>query len=52
MTDEELRTGLMDSFNIAISQKEIRKILNDMHKLGKLREIKKDTKTLWEKVET
>ncbi len=51
MTDEELRTGLMCSFNIEISQKKIRKILNDLHKLGKLRKIKKDTKTLWEKVE-
>jgi hypoxanthine phosphoribosyltransferase len=52
MTDEELRTGLMGSFNIAISRKEILKILNDLDKLGKLRKIKKDTKTLWEKVET
>jgi hypoxanthine phosphoribosyltransferase len=52
MTNEELRTGLTGSFNIAISQKEIRKILNDLHKLGKLRKIKKDAKTLWEKVET
>jgi hypoxanthine phosphoribosyltransferase len=52
MTDEELRTGLIDYFNISISRKEIRKILNDMHKLGKLRKIKKDIKTLWEKVET
>jgi hypoxanthine phosphoribosyltransferase len=52
MTDEKLRTGLMGSFNIAISQKEIRKILNDMHKLGKLSKIKKDTKILWEKVES
>jgi len=49
MTNEELRTGLMSSFNIAISRNEIRKILNDLHKLGKLRIIKKDTKTLWEK---
>jgi hypoxanthine phosphoribosyltransferase len=51
MTEEELRTGLMDSFNIAISVKDIRKILNDLHKLGKTRKIKKETKTLWEKVE-
>lgn len=52
MTDEELRMGLMSSFNIMISGNEIRKILNDLDKLGKLRKIKKDTKTLWEKVET
>jgi hypoxanthine phosphoribosyltransferase len=52
MTDEELRTGLMSSFNIAISQREILKILNDLDKLGKLRKTKKDTKTLWEKVES
>lgn len=51
MTDEELRTGLMGRFNIAISRKETGKILSDLHKLGKLRMIKKDTKTLWEKVE-
>jgi len=50
MTDEELRTGLMSSFNIMISQKEIQKILNDLDKLGKLRKIKKETKTLWAKV--
>jgi len=52
MTDEELRTSLLGSFNIVISQKEIRKILNDLHKLGKLRKIKKNTKTLWEKVKS
>ena len=52
MTDEELRTGLMGSFNIAISQKEIRKILHDLKKMDKLRKIKKDEKTLWVKVET
>jgi hypoxanthine phosphoribosyltransferase len=51
MIYEELRTGLMSSFNIAISRKELLKILNDLHKLGKLRKMKKDTKTLWEKVE-
>lgn len=50
--DEELRKGLIDSFNIVISRKEIRKILNDLHKLGKLRKIKKGVKTLWEKIET
>jgi len=52
MTDEELRTGLMGSFNIAISQKEIRKILHDLKKMDKLRKIKKDARTLWVKVET
>jgi hypoxanthine phosphoribosyltransferase len=51
LTDEELRVGLMSNFNIAIPRKEIRKILNDLDKLGKLRKIKKDTNTLWEKVE-
>jgi hypoxanthine phosphoribosyltransferase len=54
MTDEELRTGLKGSFNIDISRKEIQKILNDLHKLGKLcklRKINKDIKTLWEKIE-
>ncbi len=51
LTDEELQTGLMGSFNIMISRKEIQKILTDLDKLGKLRKIKKDTKTLWEKVE-
>ena len=50
MTDEELRTGLMCSFNIMISRKEIKQMLNDLHKLCKLRKIKKDKKTLWEKV--
>jgi len=52
MTDEELQTGLMSRFNIATSRKEIRIILKDLHKLGKLRKIKKDTKTLWDKLET
>ncbi|MCZ7401101.1 MAG: phosphoribosyltransferase [Candidatus Methanoperedens sp.] len=52
LTDDELRTGLMGSFNIMISRIEIRKILNDLYKLGKLRKIKKDKKTLWEKVKT
>jgi len=52
MTDEELRAGLMGSFNIAISRREIRIILNDLHNLGKLRKIKKDTKTLWKKGKT
>jgi hypoxanthine phosphoribosyltransferase len=50
-TDEELRKCLMDSFNILISRKEIKQMLNDLHKLGKLRKIEKDKKTLWEKVE-
>jgi uncharacterized protein len=50
MTDQELRMGLMSSFNISISRKEIQKILNDLHKLGKLRKIKKDKKILWEKL--
>jgi hypoxanthine phosphoribosyltransferase len=49
MTGEELRTGLMVMFNISISGKEIGKILTDLHTLGKLRKIKKDKKTLWEK---
>ena len=52
MTDEELRMGLMSNFNISISGKEIRKILNDLDKLGKLRKIKKDTQNLWEILET
>lgn len=52
MTDEELRTGLLGRFNIAISRKEIRKILNDLGNLGKIKKKKKDTQTLWKKVET
>jgi len=52
LTDEDLRNGLMNRFNIMISQIKIRKILNDLYKLGKLRKIKKDKKTLWEKVKT
>lgn len=51
MTDEEIRIGLLGGFNILISQKEIRKIMIDLSKLGKFRMMKKNSNTLWEKVE-
>ncbi|MCX9084888.1 MAG: phosphoribosyltransferase [Candidatus Methanoperedens sp.] len=49
MTEEELQTDLMGSFNISISRKELLKILNDLYKLGRLRKNKKSTRTIWKK---
>lgn len=51
LTNEEIRKGLMNDFNITISKKDILEILNDLHRLGKLNKIKKSNKILWEKVE-
>ena len=50
-TNEELKINLRNKFNITISRKDLLEILNDFHKLGKIRKCKKGRKILWEKPE-
>ena len=52
MTDEQLRKGLACNFNIRISEKELNEILNDLQLSGKIKQLKKGKKILWEKIET
>lgn len=48
-TNEEIRKGLSGNFNIIISRKELREMLNDFHTLGKLKKSEKSKTILWEK---
>jgi len=50
-TNEEIRIGLSGNFNITMSRKDLLEMLNDFHKLGKIKKIEKNKKVLWEKVE-
>ncbi|HEX7628375.1 MAG TPA: phosphoribosyltransferase [Candidatus Methanoperedens sp.] len=50
-TNEEIRIGLLGNFNIKMSRKDLLEMLNDFHKLGKIKKIEKNKKVLWEKVE-
>ena len=50
-TNEEIRIGLLGNFNITMSRKDLLDMLNDFHKLGKIKKIEKNKKVLWEKVE-
>ncbi len=50
-TNEELKINLRNKFNITISRKDLLEILNDFHKLGKIKKCKKGRKILWEKIE-
>lgn len=50
-TNEELRISLRNKFNITISRKDLLEILNDFHKLGKIKKFKKGRKTFWERNE-
>lgn len=49
-TNEELKINLRNKFNITISRKDLLEILNDFHKLGKIKKCKKGRKILWEKI--
>ena len=51
-TNEEIRFGLLSNFNITISRKDLLEMLNDFHKLGKIKKSEKSKKILWEKVES
>jgi hypoxanthine phosphoribosyltransferase len=50
-TEEEIRTDLMNKFNISISRKDLHEMLEDFDQLGKIKRSKKINKILWEKVE-
>lgn len=51
-TNEEIRNGLLDNFNITISRKDLLEMLNDFHKMKNIKKSGKNKKVLWEKVET
>ncbi len=51
VTNEEIKKGLLDKFNITISRKDLLEMLNDFHKLRNIKKSGKNKKVLWEKVE-
>ncbi len=52
MTQEGIRKSLKSGFDIKISRKELKEIISDMARDGKLRRIKKGNKVFWENTVT
>jgi hypoxanthine phosphoribosyltransferase len=50
MTQEEIRKRLKSGFDIGVSRKELKEIINDMAEEGNLRRIKKINKVYWEDI--
>ncbi len=48
-TNEEIRKGLVNTFNIKLSRKDLFEIMYDLYKLGKINKIEKNKKILWSK---
>jgi len=51
VTNEEIKKGLLNNFNITISRKDLLEMLNDFHKLKNIKKSEQSKKVLWEKVQ-